>query len=527
MAARIDDQNRRVVPRWRTFGVSCSMGLLEGAAASNFRDPLRPAPSEIEELQDSWARHRSLGHAADLVDAAVVLGNPALATDAAEFLLDAGGISEASLALAKHVLSAESNQSESEDAPDFSPSVRYGRIAQYRRQLRSWPDNPIVWVDLAREYSNLGQIEPAEKALRVALGLAPNDRHVLRSATRFFLHIRDPERAHHVVNRSPATREDPWLMAAEIVAAGMGDKISRLVKLGNQTVVSRRFHPRHISELAGALGTIEHQFGKRRKARQLFGHALVDPTENTVAQAGWLARHIPDFELPPESLHVPRAFEAQSWQSVVEGDYGRAVELSWEWLKDEPYSTRAALFGSWIALMAIADFDEAERMVAAAQLANPGDPRLLAQLFYCRASRGEVDAAESVLPRLEKAIQKDKSDRHPEEWEVMLNADRGLLAYRRGHVAEGRRHYGAALRVAKAAKLREAHSLALLNYVREEARWNPAGPVDVDALQKAVDVFPRATRGIVADFIKQIPRLTISSPIIDAANPEDQPGSQS
>ena len=520
MATPIDDQNRRVVPRWRTFRVSCSMGLLDGAASSSLRKPLRPAPGEIEELRDSWVRHRSLGHAADLVDAAIVLGHPALATDAAQFLLDEGGISEVSLALARHVIFAESDHLETEEVPDFNPSVRYGRISQYRRKLRSWPDNPIVWVDLAREYSSLGQIKPAEKVLRVALGLAPNDRHVLRSASRFFLHVRDPERAHDVVSRSPATREDPWLMAAEIVAAGVGEKNSRLVKLGKRTVVSGRFHPRHVSELAGALGTLEHQFGKRRNARRLFRQALIDPTENTVAQAGWLARHIPDFELPPESLRVPRAFEAQSWQSAVEEDYARAVELSWEWLKDEPYSTRAALFGSWIALMAIADFDEAERIVKAARLANPEDPRLLAQLFYCLASQGEIDAAESVLPRLENATQNDKNHLPPEEWEVMLNADRGLLAYRRGQVAEGRRHYSAALRVAESAKLRQAHSLALLNYVREEARWNPAAPVDIDALQAAVNVFPRATRGIVASFIKQIPRLQLSPPIIDTGTPE-------
>lgn len=318
-----------------------------------------------------------------------------------------------------------------------------------------------------------------------------------------------------MVSRSSATREDPWLIAAEIVAAGVSEKSSGRVKLGNRMLASGRFPPRHVSELAGALGTLEHQSGKRRKVRRYFSQALVDPTENAVAQAGWLARHMPEFELPPESLHVPRAFEAQSWQSAVAEDFGRAVELSWEWLRDEPYSTRSALFGSWIASMATADFYEAERIVEAARLANPGDPRLLAQLFYCRASRGEVDAAESVLPRLETAIGNDESDRRPEEWEVMLHADRGLLAYRRGHLTEGRRLYRAALRVAKSSKLREAHSLALLNYVREEAKANPAAPVDIGELRSAVDVFPRATRGIVACFLKQIPKLQLRPPVID------------
>ena len=93
----------------------------------------------------------------------------------------------------------------------------------------------------------------------------------------------------------------------------------------------------------------------------------------------------------------------------------------------------------------------------------------------------------------------------------MLHADRGLLAYHRGHVAEGRRLYGGAMRVAKSNKLRETHALALLNYVREEARSNPISPVDFGELRKAVDVFPRATRGIAAYFLKQ--GTSIYSPI--------------
>ena len=442
--------------------------------------------------------------------------------EAAEFLLTEGGISEISLMMARHVISTDSEESgESErrvvvDATEFTPSVRHRRIAEYRRTLRFLPDNPMVWVDLAREYSSLGQNRPAEKALQVGLSLAPDDRHVLRSATRFYFHIRDPEQAHYVIRRSPATREDPWLIAAEIVAAGVNKKSSRLIKIGTWMLASGRFHPRHISELAGALGTLEHYSGKRRKVRRYFSQALVDPTENTVAQAGWLARHMRGFELPLESLNVPRAFEAQSWQAGIEESYHHAVELAWEWLKDEPYSTRSALYGSWIASMATASFDEGARMVEAARLANPDDPRLLAQLFYCRASGGELEAAESILPQLEAGSKNDTGYQSSEEWEVMLHADRGLLAYRQGRVSEGRRHYRTALDFAQSNKLREAYALALLNGAREEVRSNPAVQVDISELRNAVDVFPRATRAVVAAFLKQIPQMRLLPVVIDA-----------
>lgn len=147
MAAPIDDRNRRMVPRWRTFRVSCSMGLLDGADTSYLRKPLQAAPGEIEELQDSWGRRRSLTNAAELVDAAIVLGNPELATDAAEFLLEEGGISEASLMLAKHVISAESDQLHLEDVPRVHPVVK---VWQNRTVS---PDTPT----LARQSNSLGR----------------------------------------------------------------------------------------------------------------------------------------------------------------------------------------------------------------------------------------------------------------------------------------------------------------------------------------------------------------------------------
>ena len=50
----------------------------------------------------------------------------------------------------------------------------------------------------------------------VALQLAPTNRHVLRSASRLFLHLDDSERAYDIIAQSDATVDDPWLIAAEL-----------------------------------------------------------------------------------------------------------------------------------------------------------------------------------------------------------------------------------------------------------------------------------------------------------------------
>lgn len=50
-------------------------------------------------------------------------------------------------------------------------------------------------------------------------------------------------------------------------------------------VESNALAPRHTSELASAIGTLEFEHGNRKGVRRMFDRAMRDPTENTVAQA--------------------------------------------------------------------------------------------------------------------------------------------------------------------------------------------------------------------------------------------------
>lgn len=520
MAQPVDDRTRKVVPRWRPFRVASEMGALRPARTARDPDTISPAAGEIEGLLADWNRDRNAVHAASLVDAAVVLGRPDLAEEAAVFLAREGRISDLSLRMARSILGDESSPVEL--PPDLSVETRYRRIAEYRRSLRRWPNNPLLWVDMAREYSSLGHLSAADRALTVAIGLAPLDRHVLRSASRFYLHARDPQRAHSILLGSPSTPEDPWLLAAEIVTAGVLGRSSRLTRKATRMVESNQFHPRHVSELAGALGTLELEAGNRRGVRRLFGRALLDPTENSVAQAGWVSRHMSEFELPTGTLSVPRAFEARAWEAALDEDYTGALKLAWQWLRDEPFATRSALFGSWIASNASADFEGATSLLNAARLANPHDPRLLANLFYCRASVGDTEEARKILPELESAVRSSQGVGISAEWEVTLAADRGLLAFRSGNPTEGRRLYDEALKVAREHSLREIYAMALLNFIREEVRLNPATSIDFDDLNKAVGVFPRAGRGVVRAFLRQIPSIRLPEALVDTGRGGDR-----
>lgn len=505
MAEHVDDRRRQVVPRWWPLRIAASLGQLDAATAQ--RDPRSPdpAPGEIEQLQHDWARDKNAIHAAGLVDAALVLGRPNLGSEAAEWLVAHGGVSDVSIRLAQHVLTPQSPES-SEDAHLVTRQDRIANVAKLRHRLRQIPRNPLLWVELAREYSSLGEMSATAKALRTAIGLAPNSRFVLRSASRFFLHAHDPELAHTILLRSPATKADPWLMAAEIVAAQARQMNSRLVKKAAWHLESGRYEPRHTSELASALGTLEFKAGARRKVRKRFSQALVDPTENSVAQAAWIGRHMTDFNVPGGSLDAPRAFEARAWEAVLSDDFLDAVDNAKDWLADEPFATRPALFGSWVASTALGDHAAAIEFVETARVANPDDPRLIADLLYNRASVGEVEAAEDLLPVLERSIAERTAERLKGEWDVLVAADRGLIAFRKGEHEVGRTWYAKALEMASAGGLQEFGASALINLAREEARIGARSRVDSAALARAIEAFPLPARSAVAGFVKRIER---------------------
>ena len=508
MIQQVDDSRRLVVPRWRPFRVAAGLGLLDSPG----KPPVpKPSSGELEEVQADWRRHRSPFHAANLVDLAVVLNRPEIATDAAVFIASSGNSALPEFELARFVLS-NMDRPISATPPDLSPSTRFRRIAEARRSLRRQPRNPILIVDLARDYSSLGQKDPAERALQRAVLFAPHSRFVLRAASRFFLHAGRPDEAHAVVRRVHKAKADPWLLAAEIVAAAAAGRDSRWINLARELIDGGAFEPSHITELASALGTIEHANGNIRGVKRLFKHALVEPTENSVAQAAWVSRHMSSFEVPESSLTVPRAFEAKAWSAAIGQRYETAVELSWAWLRDEPFATRAALFGAGVASVALGDFQTGAELASIARLANRDDPRLIVELIYCLASQDKIDDAESLLlTDLPRAVSRRPGIMSDVSLRVIETADHGLIAFRRGDFPNGRRFYERAILFAREAGSDVLAASALLHFLREEARANLTADLPWEQARQALKAFPPNTRPFYERFLGRIPTLRAGS----------------
>ena len=121
--------------------------------------------------------------------------------------------------------------------------------------------------------------QKAERAIRAALQLAPNNRFVLRSAARF-IHIGEPEIARTLLVGAEAIQSDPWLMASEIAIAEFLGKPSRLPK--NRVLRPRGARPRATRQNWLRLsGTLEAARGNGRIARRLLRQAVIGANKKT------------------------------------------------------------------------------------------------------------------------------------------------------------------------------------------------------------------------------------------------------
>lgn len=511
MADFIDDSKRHIIPRWRPFDVAARLGELSGLTVAAIVERPMPSPGELEELVRMWRLRSSPMAAAELIDAALVLGDNSVAREAAEWMVGRGNTSDISFQLARAVLNSTSSPG-CLSLPSLNRVERFQRIAAYRRLLAQSPRNSLLWVDLAREYSILGHNAGAHRALRIALGLDPSNRFVVRSACRFFMHTHDPERAHHLLSRTPGVAKDPWLLSAEIVAARMTTRASRLLRRGKELLGNAKFSPKETSELAGVLGTEEYWGGSTKVARRHFAQALVDPTENAVAQASWIARQGSGFVVPDLAFDVPLAFEATTLRAMEEDEHDRALTNAEAWQRDEPFSGRPAVVGAWTASVARGDHLLALEFIGAARPSNPADPRLLANELYALACSNQLDKATEVLAGLEKLA--SGSGWSQLEWEVLLEADRGLLAFRAGDSHRGSSHYRKSIAMATSHGFLELGGHAFLHFAMELTRFDPRSELDETDIDRAVQLAGPTTRGALASFadrIKSLRRLNEST----------------
>jgi tetratricopeptide (TPR) repeat protein len=319
-------------------------------------------------------------------------------------------------------------------------------------------------MDLAREYAILGLRKQAEDAVRAAVSLNPDNRFILRSAARFYVHIKDLDHAQRLLSSQAATRTDPWLLAAEIAVSEARGRSSKLAGLGRRTLDNSELAAADVSELASAVATMELKNGNSRRARQFFRRSLERPTENSVAQAEWATiEQGAGLDLNVQSFDAPRLYEARAAEAFEAGNWNISLTESLRWFRDQAFSSRPVMLASYLSSVLIPDPNTARDVLQAGLRANPRDVGLLNNLAFVQATSGDLADAEDTLRRAERYG--DQLHR-----QIVLAATNGLLLFRRHRFDEGRASYLGAITEAKRRLEPRLEALARVFLALEETR---------------------------------------------------------
>jgi tetratricopeptide (TPR) repeat protein len=459
--------DRKVVPRWRSFHASLALGEL--LPLPNAREQ-RAEPTGKDELGHLRADYRAnqIGPiAADLMGAALVLGQRETVLDVAEAVLE-NQISATATArrLAERLMEADGNTPAAVQADQILELEGDARRGELRRQLRESPRNALRWTDLARLQTIIGKERHAHRAMLTARGLAPEDRHVLRSAARLAIHRHRPDEARAMLRAVPRTRRDPWLLAVEISAADIAGERSPLIRVARQMLSDGRFADHELSELASVLATLELDAGDLRSSRQLFRQALVDPSENAIAQMTWAAPAL-GVKYDEEALAQPTSWEARAITARRSGEWRRATQEARRWLEDQPFASRPAEFGSYEAAKG-GDFKTGLSFAEDAILANPKEFLLRNNAAFCLLSMDETERAKSHLSEI------DTKQLEPHNI-VTLTATWGLYHFRSDAPDRGRELY---LQAIRSSRNPTSRALATIMLAREEMRVGLANAGD-------------------------------------------------
>jgi len=387
MPAFLERRARNVIPRWRDFRSTVQLGELDAGSPPKKLE----LAHDLSSVTADWQRNKTTSFAGDLISAALVSQNFSAAREAAEFVISlAEGVSPALHALASRVL--EGNLSppitsidlinlRTDEAPPPSPE-----IASTRKRLIEHPSDAILWIDLAYLYAVRGLTDKSERAVRIALNLAPTNRFVVRSAARFFIHKNRVDIAHDIIRKSPGYKNDPWLVAAEIAVALSADRMPRSAREGIDLIKSDNFSIHHLSELNSAIGTLEFRAGSSGKAKRLFRQSLLAPNDNSLAQAKWVSREITGIPVDEtvDSFQIARPFEAAAYEACEKTDWKTALRSTLQWLSDQPFSSRPARLAAYLACNILGDFKQSEEIAKFGLVTNPTDPGFHINLAFCQ-----------------------------------------------------------------------------------------------------------------------------------------------
>ena len=485
MSSIIHNEKRDVFPIWRKYKDSLRHGELDLLEQKDNIEYIRKIEKEFDfQTVADWEKRKTLSLAADILNFGVLHNNNSkIFTDAAGFILrnqDKAGSSLISLAR-KAVNSPDDDEIEEVILTPKMYHINnlvYSEISRLKKMVAREPNFAVGWIELARNYVILAQKEKALRCIQIALHIAPNNRFVLRAAARFFVHVNDFEQGFDILAKSSLASTDPWVLSTILAMTRKIDKRTHHISKGRKLLSNERLTFYETSELNASLATIELFQGSHRSARKLFKNSLINPNENSLAQAAWLGEIEYQNDKGTFNQLFETAYEAETVQSYKKGDIEKSYKNNMEWIEEEPFSVRPLQTASYHALTFFEDFDEAINVTTLGLKTNPDNMVLKNNLIFSHIMKDDLSLAKNLLD----GIEESKITGH-------LEATKGLYFFRNKDINRGRELYKSAIDNFKEKKNSYLETLAYLNYAREEILANTSLVTSV--MQKVNDEYSK------------------------------------
>jgi Tfp pilus assembly protein PilF len=440
MTTFVPENERRLLPRFRSSAAAGAAGDL-CSVTPKVAPPAIIIPTEhFDALQADWNEHPSIEAAVELVCTASVLGRSLEVQQAARYLLDHRNDLEkgiVAIALTSLIGPANAIPGRPTVAPFelLSQTEIRAALSYLKSRLAQNPRNAIAWMDRSHLHTLLGQRDAAERSIRRAIALAPNNRFVLRSASRFFMHEKSKRGIGlDFLRRSRALRTDPWLMSAEIALSTVIGKAPQSLSSARSLLDADTLKPWHTSELNGAVGTFAMIDRSVGKPGQYFRRSLRDATENAVAQAQWFANKHAGVAVPSEKVTNQWSPEAVAIKAREEKNWPDVITACRQWMLMDPASSRPLILGAFVASVALYDGAATLSFTEHWIRIEPNSSGAWNNHAVALAYLGRIPEARASFARV------DENDTAVFPKAVYL-ATKGLLAYRSGDIDAGRKHY--------------------------------------------------------------------------------------
>lgn len=453
MALLIDNSQRRLLPTWREL--NCSLSELQPLSPSSL------SKGDISSFVYDWKLCKNLANAGDLISAAIINARTDVdeVIEAASYALFSEETPSIALSNASKSILKISDKIENNNNLAIS-----AKIAKAKKLLIKYPTDAILHIEIARYYLLLGQIEQAQSHVETALYIDRHNRYVVRSAARFYIHLKDNERALKIVRASSLTKSDPWLMASEIGISQIANKTSNNIKRGLSLIDSENFSAFDITELCSAIGTQELMSGAYSKSRKLLNTSLRNPNSNSLAQAKWISNE-DKLELNFENVNLDSGnfWEAKCYNAFQTEDYLGSLDFAKQWIEQEPYSTRAILHAYSLSVTYLHDLKSGQEIMESALKTHLGNPTLINNYAYALALDSQVELAEEIITKVRK-----NNSSLTDITDICITATRGMIAFRKGDAKNGSQLYFNAIdRSKNISEHPELNHSALLNFCRE------------------------------------------------------------